>query len=88
MTEKRPKGAPKGTQVPKSKRQAGFLICEACRRAVPYQGMTEPIAGSEPWPLHRCGLEVRAFDRFVLADPFRPGLPPASVGAGYPEGWL
>jgi hypothetical protein len=68
------KGAPKGTQVPKSKRQAGFLVCETCHRTVPYQGMTEPVSASDPWPQHRCGLEVRGFDRFTLDDPFRPAL--------------
>jgi len=62
-----------------SKRRPGFLVCDQCKRAVPYQGMTEPVPGSEPWPLHRCGLEVRRFDRFTLEDPFRPALPPATA---------
>jgi hypothetical protein len=83
------KGAPKGTQVPKSKRQAGFLICDRCKRAVPYQGMTEAIPGSDDWPRHRCGLEVRSFDRFVTEDPYRPPLEKMdSAGNLYPEGWL
>ena len=59
------------------KRQAGYLVCETCKRSVQYQGTDAPIPGSDGWPKHRCGLEVRSFDRFVLTDPFRPDLPPA-----------
>ena len=83
MTEKRKK-AP----LPPSpgKKQWGYLVCETCKRAVGYQGTTVPIPGSEGWPLHRCGLEVRSFDRFVLEDPFRPDLPKRE--GAYPEGWL
>lgn len=72
---------PSNTPPPRPKRVQGYLICETCRRAVLYQGMTESIPGSADWPLHRCGLEVRPFDRFELEDPFRPGLPPATVSA-------
>jgi hypothetical protein len=76
------KAEPKPTP---GKRQAGYLICETCKRAVAYQGMADLVGGSD-WPLHRCGLEVRSFDRFELTDPFRPELP--KVEGAYPEGWV
>ena len=59
------------------KRQAGFLVCDECKRVFPYQGMASAIGGSDDWPRHRCGLEVRDFNRFTLTDPYRPDLPPA-----------
>lgn len=73
------KGATPAAQ-PSPKRTAGYLICETCQRAVAYQGIPDAIPGSDSWPLHRCGLEVRGFDRFELTDPFRSDLPPAVQG--------
>lgn len=66
---------------PPRKRVAGFLVCDACRRAISYQGYEDP--GMETWPEHRCAAagahrSPRPFNRFVLEDPFRPSLPPMS----------
>lgn len=58
-------------EVPRPKRVAGFLICDACKRAVSYQGYGDPDLDMG-WPLHRCADHtVRAFDRWSLDDPFR-----------------
>ena len=73
MTKPKPDPAPKPT--PARKRILGYLICERCQRAVSYQGYDPVVSESEPWPQHRCGLEVRPFDRFALEDPFRSSLP-------------
>jgi hypothetical protein len=81
------KGRPKGTPVPKGPRRVtGVLVCDTCKRVVPYTAIDPPVPGSDPWPLHRCGLEVRPFSRFSDEDPFRPALPKRE--GAYPEGWL
>jgi len=78
------RGKPKKPVTPK--RKLGFLVCDTCRRAVPYQGTTDP---DDVRPQHKCGLEVRPFDEFVDEDPFRPPLAKVdSAGNIYPEGWL
>ena len=51
------------------KRSNGFLVCDTCRRAVPYQGYDDP--GMDTWPQHRCGIEIRPFEQFLLEDPYR-----------------
>lgn len=66
MTEKKPKKEPK--------RLNGVLVCDRCRSVVPYTAINPPVPGSDPWPQHRCGLEVRPFDRFSEEDPYRPPL--------------
>lgn len=52
------------------KRRSGYLICRACERAVAYQGFDAP-SEKDPWPLHRCGLDIKPFDEFSDDDPFR-----------------
>jgi hypothetical protein len=65
----------KGKQPPKGPRRVqGVLVCDTCQKVVPYTAIDPPVPTSDPWPLHRCGLEVRAFDRFSEEDPFRPPL--------------
>lgn len=50
----------------------GYLSCDTCGTAVLYRGYPVPTA-KDPWPMHRCGWDVRPFDKFTLEDPtFRP----------------
>jgi hypothetical protein len=77
------RGKPKNPVTPK--RKLGVLVCDTCRRAIPYQGTSDP---ADNWPQHKCAdLEVRPFNRFLDEDPYRPPLPKANSGL-YPEGWV
>ena len=52
----------------RTKRVAGYLNCDTCERCIPYTGFGSAEADGG-WPLHRCGREIRPFDRWTLDDP-------------------
>ena len=70
-----PKKSDAEKRIAAPKRRPGYLVCDSCKRTVPYQGMP----GSDPamdGPGHRCrGNAIRPFDRFTLEDPNFVPLP-------------
>ena len=51
----------------------GYLCCDTCGSVVAYRGFSVPTL-KDPWPMHRCGFQVRPFDKFSLTDPSREPL--------------
>lgn len=54
----------------------GFLVCDTCKRAVPYRGMPTDTPATTNWPKHKCvRYQVQPFDRWVQQDLLRRPLP-------------
>lgn len=63
--------APKDPPVRRTRKQ-GFLHCRTCQTTIPYIAMGEPELDM-PYPMHRCGRDIRPFDGWREDDP-RPRL--------------
>lgn len=73
-----PKKPTKQKQPPDPTRPSdGFLVCDTCKRVVPYKGMPGHTAAANGWPRHKCvNFQIRPFDRWIDRDPNRLPLSP------------
>ena len=52
---------------PRPRRKNLLLVCSKCSKKVPAQVYEDPDEG-EGWPLHRCGHDIKPFDKAIPDD--------------------